>query len=67
LVTVKSVHRSLAILKLPKVVAQIITFAQNVLTAMTNNPKFPSPSPALSEANKTGAGDWSQPISLLVK
>jgi len=48
LVTVKSVHRSLAILKLPKVVAQIITFAQQVLTAMTNNPKFPSPSPALS-------------------
>jgi hypothetical protein len=48
LVTNKSVHRSLAILKLPKVVAQIITFAQNVLAAMTNNPKFPSPSPALS-------------------
>lgn len=44
----KSVHRSLAILKLPKVVAQIITFAQGVVTAMTNNPKFPSPSPALS-------------------
>jgi hypothetical protein len=46
--TTKSVHRSLAILKLPKVVAQIITFAQNVVTAMTNNPKFPSPSPALT-------------------
>lgn len=44
----KSVHRSLAILKLPKVVAQIITFAQGVVTAMTNNPHFPSPSPALS-------------------
>jgi len=44
----KSIHRSLAILKLPKVVAQIITFAQGVVTAMTNNPKFPSPSPALS-------------------
>jgi hypothetical protein len=48
LATNKSVHRALAILKLPKVVAQIITFAQNVLTAMTNNPKFPSPSPALT-------------------
>ena len=48
LTAIKSVHRSLAILKLPKVVAQIITFAQNVLTAMTNNPKFPSPSPALT-------------------
>jgi hypothetical protein len=46
--TTKSVHRSLAILKLPKVVAQIITFAQAVVTAMTGNPKFPSPSPALS-------------------
>jgi hypothetical protein len=44
----KSVHRSLAILKLPKVVAQIITFAQSVVTAMTNNQKFPSPSPALA-------------------
>jgi len=44
----KSVHRSVAILKLPKVVAQIITFVQGVVTAMTGNPKFPSPSPALS-------------------
>ncbi len=41
----KSVHRSVAVLKLPKVVAHVITFAQSVVTAMTNNPHFPSPTP----------------------
>lgn len=44
----KSVHRSLAVLKLPKIVAQIITLAQAIVTAMTNNPKFGQPSPALA-------------------
>jgi len=46
--TTNSVRRSLAVLKLPKIVAQIITFAQGVVTAMTNNPRFPSPTPPLS-------------------
>jgi hypothetical protein len=45
---IKSAHRSIAVLKLPKVVAATITFAQSIVTAMTNNPKFPSPSPSLS-------------------
>jgi hypothetical protein len=44
----KSVHRSLAILKLPKIVAAVITFAQSIITAMTNNTRFPSPWPALA-------------------
>jgi hypothetical protein len=44
----KVTHRSLAILKLPKVVSLLITFAQNVVTRMTGNPSFPSPSPALA-------------------
>jgi hypothetical protein len=46
--TSKVTHRSIAILKLPKVVSLLITFAQNVVTRMTGNPSFPSPSPALA-------------------
>jgi hypothetical protein len=44
----KSVHRSLAILKLPNVIAALIAYAQAITTAMTNNPRFPSPVPALA-------------------
>ena len=44
----KSVHRSLAILKLPRPVPAFITFAQSVVTAMTNNTYFSSPTPPLS-------------------
>jgi hypothetical protein len=44
----KSVHRSLATLKLPKVVAALVEYAQAIVTAMTNNPRFPSPVPALA-------------------
>jgi len=49
--TTKSVHRALAILNLPKIVAAIITAAQAIVTAMTNNAKFASPMPALSVVN----------------
>ena len=45
----KSVHRSLAILSLPKPVPAIMTFAQRVVTAMTGNAAFPSPVPTLAE------------------
>src|ERR1700739_3422750 len=45
----KSVHRSLAILKLPNVIAALIAYAQAIITAMTNNnTRFPSPVPALA-------------------
>jgi hypothetical protein len=37
-----------AILKLPKSVPALLTFAQAILTAMTGNPSFPSPVPALA-------------------
>ena len=47
--TTKSVHRSLAILMLPKPVAAIITFAQRVVTDMTGNAAFPTPAPTLAE------------------
>src|SRR5579859_4615102 len=44
----KSVHRSIAVLKLPKPVGSLITLAQRVVTAMTGNPAFPSPVPTLA-------------------
>lgn len=44
----KSVHRSVAVLKLPTVVAALIAYAQSIVTAMTNNSRLPSPTPALT-------------------
>src|SRR6202050_5296610 len=41
-------HRSLAVLDLPKRINVLITFADGVVTAMTGNASFPSPSPALA-------------------
>ena len=46
--TTTATHRSLASLKLPKKVPALITQAQNIVQAMTNNPSFPSPTPALA-------------------
>ncbi len=40
-------HRSIATLKLPKVVGQLVTYATGIVTGMTNNPTFPSPVPPL--------------------
>jgi hypothetical protein len=44
----KSVHRSLAVLKLPKVIAALVTYAQAIVTAITGNPRFPTPLPTLA-------------------
>jgi len=41
-------HRSLAVLLLPDNVPALVTYAQSVVTAMTGNPSFPSPVPALT-------------------
>jgi hypothetical protein len=41
-------QRTLAILKLPKTVGALVTYAQNIVTRMTGNATFPSPVPALS-------------------
>ena len=47
--TTKSVHRSLAILSLPRPAAALITTAQRVTTAMTGNTALPNPVPTLAE------------------
>ena len=41
--------RSIAVLKLSPKIKEVITFGQNVLTAMTNNPSFPNPNPPLAK------------------
>ncbi len=41
-------HRSLAVLDLPKRINFLITYASGVVTGMTGNPSFPTPSPALA-------------------
>jgi hypothetical protein len=40
--------RSIAVLKLSTKPKSVVTFAQSVTTAMTNNPHFPSPTPTLA-------------------
>jgi hypothetical protein len=44
----KPAHRPLASLKLPKAIGALITYANGIVTAMTGNPAFPSPIPALA-------------------
>lgn len=46
--TSKSIHRSVAILKLPKSVPLLVTYAQGIVTAMTGNAAFTSPDPPLA-------------------
>jgi hypothetical protein len=42
-----SMHRTLAVLKLPTQVPALISVTQAIVKAMTGNPSFPSPSPSL--------------------
>ena len=44
----KPPNKSIAVLSLPKPVPALITYAQSVVTAMTGNPSFPTPTPALA-------------------
>ena len=46
--TVKTDHRSIVALKLPYPIPALIAYAQQIVKAMTGNPAFPSPVPALS-------------------
>jgi hypothetical protein len=46
--TTKSIQKSYVAFKLPSVVAALIVYVQGILAAMTSNPHFPSPSPALT-------------------
>jgi hypothetical protein len=40
--------RAMASVKLPKRLADLITYAQAIVKAMTNNPSFPTPTPTLA-------------------
>jgi hypothetical protein len=53
--TVKTDHRSIVALKLPHPVPALIAYVQQIVKAMTGNPAFPTPVPALSVV--TGAID----------
>ena len=44
----KSNQKSYVALKLPSVVAALVVYVQGVLAAMTSNPHFPTPTPALT-------------------
>ena len=46
--TVKSTHRSLVSLSLPKSVPALILYAQGIVTRMTGNLSFPNPAPTLA-------------------
>ena len=48
--TTKPATHPVVILKLPRRVPALITYAQNIVHAMTGNPAFTSPNPPLSEA-----------------
>ncbi len=44
----KQSHRPIAVLAIPRPVPAFIPYAQSIVTAMTGNPSFPSPVPALA-------------------
>jgi hypothetical protein len=45
---IKTDHRSIVALKLPEPVPAVIIYSQQIVKAMTGNPAFPSPVPALA-------------------
>jgi hypothetical protein len=75
--TIKTSHRSLASLKLPKQAVALAAFSTSVAKAMSGNPLFATPVTGLTPAStaqfryrpvtKAGEGDWSQTVVLLVK
>ena len=46
--TIKTTHRSLVALSLPKSVPALIVYAQGIVKRMTGNPSFPNSEPALA-------------------
>lgn len=46
--TVKSTHRSLVTLSLPRSVPALIVYTEGIVKRMTGNPAFPSPAPTLA-------------------
>jgi hypothetical protein len=49
----QSARRTVAVLKAPKSVPALITYARAILTAMTGNPRFPNPSPQLADVKRS--------------
>ena len=50
--TSKKSTRSIVSLSLPKVVPALITYAEQIVKSMTNNPSFPTPSPTLASISQ---------------
>src|SRR4029077_16737802 len=48
-----STRRTVAVLKAPRSVPALITYARAILTAMTGNPRFPNPSPQLADVKRS--------------
>jgi hypothetical protein len=46
--TKKQSHRPIAVLAIPKRAQTLVPYAQSIVTAMTGNPSYPSPVPALA-------------------
>jgi hypothetical protein len=46
--TIKTTHRSLVALSLPKSVPALIVYAQGIVKRTTGNPSFPNPAPTLA-------------------
>jgi hypothetical protein len=44
----KTTHRVLVSLSLPKTVPALVTYAERIVQSMTNNPSFPNPTPPLA-------------------
>jgi hypothetical protein len=49
--TTKQAHKPTVILKLPTPVAMLIAYGRAVVTKMTGNPSFPSPTPSLAQVS----------------
>jgi hypothetical protein len=46
--SIKSTHRPVVTLSLPKKVPALISYAENIVQRMTNNPNLPNPTPTLA-------------------
>ncbi len=51
--TSKIAHRTVAELKLPKPIPDLITYARAIIAAMNGNPNFPTPTPPLIDVGKS--------------
>jgi hypothetical protein len=63
----KSTHHVFVILNLPRPTAALLAYTQTVVTAMTNNPNFPTPSPALAVVAAAGTALQSAETTALTR